>query len=61
MARESADIPHSMRKVYRRFVRWRSAHSPLADSGALGARWATLAVLVRMADRRECSDRKIVS
>ena len=27
MARESPDIPHSMRKVYRRFERWRSAHT----------------------------------
>jgi hypothetical protein len=27
MARESLDIPHSMRKVYRRFERWRSAHT----------------------------------
>ncbi len=27
MARESRDIPHSMRKVYRRFERWRSAHT----------------------------------
>jgi hypothetical protein len=27
MARESADIPYSMRKVYRRFERWRSAHT----------------------------------
>src|SRR5262249_13321521 len=25
MARESTDIPHSMRKVYRRFERWRNA------------------------------------
>jgi hypothetical protein len=34
MAQESLDIPHSMRKVYRRFERWRSAHGSLADSGA---------------------------
>jgi hypothetical protein len=27
MARESSDIPHSMRKVYRRFGRWPSAHT----------------------------------
>ena len=27
MARESPDIPNSMRKVYRRFERWRSAHT----------------------------------
>jgi hypothetical protein len=27
MARQSPDIPHSMRKVYRRFERWRSAHT----------------------------------
>jgi hypothetical protein len=27
MAQESLDIPHSMRKVYRRFERWRSAHT----------------------------------
>ena len=27
MARESLDIPHSMRKVYQRFERWRSAHT----------------------------------
>jgi hypothetical protein len=27
MARESPDIPHSMRKVFRRFERWRSAHT----------------------------------
>ena len=27
MAQESPDIPHSMRKVYRRFERWRSAHT----------------------------------
>ena len=27
MARESLDIPHSMRKVYRRFERWRRAHT----------------------------------
>ena len=27
MARESLDIPHSMRKVYRRFERWRSTHT----------------------------------
>jgi hypothetical protein len=27
MARESHDIPHSMRKVYRRFERWRNAHT----------------------------------
>ena len=27
MARQSPDIPHSMRKVYQRFERWRSAHT----------------------------------
>ncbi len=27
MARESPDIPHSMQKAYRRFERWRSAHT----------------------------------
>ena len=27
MARESHDIPHSMRRVYRLFERWRSAHT----------------------------------
>jgi len=27
MARESPDIPDSMRKVHRRFERWRSAHT----------------------------------
>ncbi len=27
MARESPDIPNSMRKVCRRFERWRSAHT----------------------------------
>jgi len=27
MAQESPDIPHNMRKVYRRFERWRSAHT----------------------------------
>src|SRR6516164_6892972 len=27
MSQESPDIPHSMRKVYRRFERWRSAHT----------------------------------
>ena len=27
MARQSPDIPHNMRKVYRRFERWRSAHT----------------------------------
>src|SRR5208282_5178079 len=27
MARESPDIPNSMRKVYRRFERWRGAHT----------------------------------
>ena len=27
MARESPDIPHNMQKVYRRFERWRSAHT----------------------------------
>ena len=27
MARESPDIPNSMRKVYQRFERWRSAHT----------------------------------
>ena len=27
MARESPDIPNSMRRVYRRFERWRSAHT----------------------------------
>jgi hypothetical protein len=47
MARESADIPYSMRKVYRRFERWRSATQPacrfrsawrkMGDSGRSGA------------------------
>jgi hypothetical protein len=47
MARGSADIPHSMRKVYRRFERWRSATQPacrfrsawrkMGDSGRAGA------------------------
>ena len=27
MATDPADIPHGMRRVYRRFERWRSAHS----------------------------------
>jgi hypothetical protein len=27
MATERADIPHGMRRVYRRFERWRSAHT----------------------------------
>jgi hypothetical protein len=27
MSQESPDIPHNMRKVYRRFERWRSAHT----------------------------------
>ena len=27
MAQESPDIPHNMRKIYRRFERWRSAHT----------------------------------
>ena len=27
MARESLDIPHSTRKVYQRFERWRSLHT----------------------------------
>lgn len=27
MAPESLDIPHGMRRVYRRFQRWRSAHT----------------------------------
>jgi hypothetical protein len=27
MTQESPDIPHHMRKVYRRFERWRSAHT----------------------------------
>src|ERR1019366_4448056 len=27
MATEPADIPHGMRRVYRRFERWRSAHT----------------------------------
>ena len=27
MARQSPDIPHDMQKVYRRFERWRSAHT----------------------------------
>jgi len=36
MAQESPDIPHNMRKIYRRFERWRGAHTgPPADSGAL--------------------------
>ena len=37
MARESRRIPHTMRKVYSRFERWRSrALGPLADCGSLG-------------------------
>ena len=34
MARKSPDIPNSMQKVYRRFERWRSAHTgrlPIPD------------------------------
>src|SRR5438094_2993322 len=27
MARQSPDIPHDIQKVYRRFERWRSAHT----------------------------------
>ncbi len=39
MARESLDIPHSMQKVYRRFERWRSAHTGrLPDSERLVGR-----------------------
>ena len=46
MATDPADIPHGMRRVYRRFERWRSAHS--------GARlpipeplWASAAAVAR--------------
>jgi len=35
MATDPADIPHGMRRVYRRFERWRSAHTgrlPIPES-----------------------------
>jgi hypothetical protein len=45
MARESLDIPNSMRKVYRRFERWRNAHTGrLPIPGPL---WATAVELAR--------------
>jgi hypothetical protein len=45
MARESLDIPNSMRKVHRRFERWRSAHTGrLPIPGRL---WAAAVELAR--------------
>ncbi len=46
MAKESLDIPNNMRKVHRRFERWRSAHTgrvPITEllagcGGTTGAR-----------------------
>src|SRR2546425_13077308 len=45
MASESPDIPRNMRKVYRRFERWRSAHTgrlPIPER-----LWAAAAELAR--------------
>jgi hypothetical protein len=45
MATEPADIPHGMRRVYRRFERWRSAHTgrlPIPES-----LWASAAEVAR--------------
>lgn len=45
MANESLDIPHNMRKVHRRFERWRSAHTGrLPIPGPL---WAAAVELAR--------------
>jgi hypothetical protein len=45
MAKESLDIPNSMRKVHRRFERWRSAHTGrLPIPGPL---WAAAVELAR--------------
>ncbi len=45
MANEFPDIPHNLRKVYRRFERWRSAHTgrlPIPER-----LWAAAAELAR--------------
>ena len=45
MATEPADIPHGMRRVYRRFERWRRAHTgrlPIPE-----ALWASAAEVAR--------------
>jgi hypothetical protein len=47
MATDPADIPHGVRRVYRRFERWRSAHTgrlPIPEP-----LWAPAAVLSHLA------------